>query len=149
MMRRRSHHLLSATVALGLAVALGAGSQAATDDYKVVVHPDNPAPAVDRAFLREIYLRKATDWSGLGPIRPIELTKRFAVRERFAHEVLKKTTAQLKVYWNQQIFSGKGVPPPEADTPAAAVAYVLANPGAIAYLPADSDPGRAKVIRVQ
>ena len=149
MLRLRSHHLLSAAVALGLAVALGAGSQAATDDYKVIVHPDNPLPGVDRAFLREIYLRKASDWTGLGPIHPIDLAMRFSVRERFAHEVLRKTTAQLRVYWNQQIFSGKGVPPPEAGTPAAAVAYVLANPGAIAYLPADSDPGRAKVIRVQ
>jgi hypothetical protein len=54
-----------------------------------------------------------------------------------------------KIYWNQQIFSGKGVPPPEADSTAAAVAYVLANPGAIAYLPADADPGRVKVIEVR
>jgi ABC-type phosphate transport system substrate-binding protein len=149
MLRRRFHPLLSAAVALGLAVALAPGSRAAADDYKVIVNPENPAPAIDRGFLREIYLRKATDWPGLGPIRPLDLAKRFAVRERFAHEVLKKTGAQLKVYWNQQIFSGKGVPPPEADSTAAAVAYVLANPGAIAYLPADADPGKAKVIRVQ
>jgi ABC-type phosphate transport system substrate-binding protein len=148
MTRRGIHHLLSAAVAVGFAVALAAGSVAATDDYKVVVNPSNPVIAVDRAFLREIYLRKATDWTGDGPIRPIELANRFSVRERFAHEVLKKTPAQLKIYWNQQIFSGKGVPPPEADSTAAAVAYVIANPGAIAYLPVDADPGKAKVIKV-
>ena len=62
---------------------------------------------------------------------------------------MRKTPAQLKSYWNQQIFSGKGVPPPEADSPAAAVAYVLANPGAIAYVPADTDPGRTRVIGVR
>jgi hypothetical protein len=149
MLRRRFHHLLSAAVALGLAVAFAPGSHAAADDYKIIVHPENRAPAIDRAFLREVYLRKATDWPGRGPIRPLDLAKRFAVRERFSHEVLKKTAAQLKVYWNQQIFSGKGVPPPEADSSAAAVAYVLATPGAIAYLPADADPGTARVIRVQ
>ena len=149
MTRRRFHHLLSAAAAVGLAVALVARSQAEPVDYKVIVHPENPVSAIDRAFLREIYLRKATDWAGRGPIRPIDLARRFAVRDRFAHEVLKKTSAQVKVYWNQQIFSGKGVPPPEADSTAAAVAYVLANPGAIAYVPADTDPGRAKVIRVQ
>ncbi|HSR95457.1 MAG TPA: hypothetical protein VLM79_00245 [Kofleriaceae bacterium] len=149
MLRRRFHRLLSAAVALGLAVALAPGSHAASDDYKIIVHPENRVPAIDRAFLREVYLRKATDWPGLGPVRPLDLARRFAVRERFAHEVLKKTAAQLKVYWNQQIFSGKGVPPPEAESTAAAVAYVLANPGAIAYLPADADPGKAKVIGVQ
>lgn len=149
MMRRPIHRLLSCAVVLGLAAAVGAGSRAATDDYKVIVHPENPVSAIDRAFLREVYLRKATDWAGVGPVRPIDLAKRFSVRERFDHEVLKKTSAQLKIYWNQQIFSGKGVPPPEADSTAAAVAYVLANPGAIAYLPADADPGRTKVIRVR
>src|SRR5881394_1099469 len=101
MTRRRSHRLLSAAVAVGLAVALAPGSQAAIDEYKVIVNPENPVPAIERAYLREIYLRKATDWTALGPIRPIDLTKRFAVRERFAHEVLNKTLAQLKVYWNQ------------------------------------------------
>jgi ABC-type phosphate transport system substrate-binding protein len=142
------HHLLSAALAVLFAIELADGSAAATDAYKIVVHPDNPVAAVDRAFLREIYLRKATDWTGDGPIRPIDLARRFSVRERFAQEVLKKTPAQLKIYWNQQIFSGKGVPPPEADSTAAAVAYVLANPGAIAYLPVGADPGKAKLIKV-
>lgn len=146
-MRLAPHHLLSVAVA----VALGPGSftaGAATDDFKVIVHPDNPVVAIDRGHLREIYLRKVTDWSGNGAIRPIDLARRFAVRDRFVHDVLRKTPAQLKTYWNQQIFSGKGVPPPEADSPAAAVAYVLANPGAIAYVPLELDPGGAKVIEV-
>jgi ABC-type phosphate transport system substrate-binding protein len=147
-MTRRGIHQLSAAVAVGFAVALAAGSLAATDDYKVIVHPDNPVTSVDRGFLRDAYLRKVTDWTGDGPIRPIDLAKRFSVRERFLQEVLKKTPAQLKIYWNQQIFSGKGVPPPEADSTAAAVAYVLATPGAIAYLPIDADPGKAKMIKV-
>ena len=63
--------------------------------------------------------------------------------------MLRKTPAQLKSYWNQQIFSGKGVPPPEADSTADVIAYVLANPGAVGYLPVDVDPGRAKVVEVK
>jgi ABC-type phosphate transport system substrate-binding protein len=145
----RIHHLLLPAVLVWLVAGFAVGSVAASDDYKIIVHPENPVTAVDRAFLRDVYLRKATDWSPGEPIRPIELTRRFAVRERFAQDVLKKTPAQLKSYWSQQIFSGKGVPPPEADSTVAAVAYVLANPGAIAYLPVDADPGKAKVIRVK
>jgi ABC-type phosphate transport system substrate-binding protein len=148
MTRRGIHHLLSAAVAVGVAIELAAGSAAATDEYKVIVHPGNPVSTVDRTFLRDIYLRKATDWTGAGPIRPIDLARRFSARERFVQEVLRKTPAQLKTYWNQQIFSGKGVPPPEAESTGAVVAYVLANPGAIAYLPGDADPGKTKVIKV-
>jgi hypothetical protein len=134
---------------VAVALATAGDPVAAPDDYKVVVNPKNPITAIDRTFLREAYLRRATDWTTGEPIRPIDLVTRFAVRERFAIDVLKKTPAQLKRYWNQQIFSGKGVPPPEAESPAVAIAYVLGNPGAVAYLPTDADTGRAKVIGVK
>jgi hypothetical protein len=147
-MTRPGTHLVM-FVAVALAAAGTGDPVAAPDDYKVVVNPRNPITAIDRAFLREAYLRRTTDWAGGGPIRPIDLATRFAVRERFAIDVIRKTPAQLKRYWNQQIFSGKGVPPPEAESPAAAVAYVLGNTGAVAYLPLDADTGRAKVIGVK
>ena len=63
--------------------------------------------------------------------------------------MIRKTPSQLRTYWNQQIFSGKGVPPPEADSVASAIQYVLANKGAIAYIPADADAGKAKVIGIR
>lgn len=147
-MARPGIHLLLC-ISVVLTIRGGADPVAAIDDYRVVVNPENPITAVDRAFLRDAYLRRTADWTGGEPIRPIDLATRFAVRERFVVDVLKKTPAQLKRYWNQQIFSGKGVPPPEAESPAAAVAYVLGNRGAIAYLPLDADAGRAKVIGVK
>jgi hypothetical protein len=41
------------------------------------------------------------------------------------------------------------VPPPEAESPAGVIQYVLANKGAVGYIPAEVDPGKAKVIRVR
>jgi hypothetical protein len=69
--------------------------------------------------------------------------------ERFVREVIRKTPAQLKSYWNQQIFSGSGVPPPDAESSAAMIAYVVDHPGAIGYLPASVDPGGARVVRLK
>jgi hypothetical protein len=59
---------------------------------------------------------------------------------------MRKTLTQLRSYWNQQIFSGKGVPPPELDSEAAVIRYVLSNRGAIGYLPPGVNPGAAKVV---
>jgi hypothetical protein len=131
---------------LGPAPSLASG---AAGDFKVIVHPDNPATSVDRDFLRRAYLKKATSWSHGSTIRPIDLAAGSAARTRFTRDVLKKTPSQLRSYWNQQIFSGKGVPPAEARTPAAAIAYVLANPGAVAYIPSDVDAGGAKVVELR
>jgi ABC-type phosphate transport system substrate-binding protein len=147
MVRRAIPSVLGVALAIWFAIAVA--SAAASDDYKVIVNPDNPVGEIDRQFLRDAFLRKTTDWDGGATIQPIDLGRRFPVRERFAQDVLKKTPSQLRSYWNQQIFSGKGVPPPEADSTAAVVEYVLGHRGAVAYLPLDADAGAAKVVKVK
>jgi len=141
--------LLTATIAV-LAVGRGRDAVAANEaGFVVIVNPDNSTSEVDRAFLRDAFLRKISRWGNGETIKPIDLSRRFAAREQFAREVLKKSLPQLKRYWSQQIFSGKGVPPPESDSEKALISYVLANRGAIGYLPAGSDPGGAKVVKVK
>jgi ABC-type phosphate transport system substrate-binding protein len=132
-----------------LTIGLGVAGLARADDgeFQVIVHPDNPATAVDRGFLRDVYHKKTTCWRGGAVARPIDLPPG-RVRERYTQSVLKKTRAQLRSYWNQQIFSGKGVPPPAAESVAAAIAYVRGNPGAVGYVPAGADVTGAKVVRL-
>ena len=143
--------LALATVVAAFALALGLAStgRAAESGFKVIVHPENPVTSVDREFLRNAFLKKASGWSTGETIRPVDLASRYPARDQFTHQILRKTPAQLRSYWNQQIFSGKGVPPPEATTPRQAIEYVLAHPGAVGYLPADVDPRGAKVIEVR
>jgi ABC-type phosphate transport system substrate-binding protein len=141
--------LLAALVAGVLALAGGGHARAASDGSVIIVNPENPAIEVSRDFLRDAFLKKASSWPSGEAVRPVDLTRRFGVREAFAREILKKTLPQLKRYWNQQIFSGKGVPPPELDSEKAVIAYVLANKGAIAYLPAGVDLGGVKVVKVK
>jgi hypothetical protein len=143
----------STFIALLLAIALvGAvrpGSpRAGSATFKVIVHPDNPTTRIHRGFLRRAFLKKDLRGKHGASLRPIDLPRGTAARERFTRDVLKKSSAQLRNYWNQQVFSGKGVPPPEADSEDAAIAYVLANPGAVGYLPTDADPQGAKVIEI-
>jgi ABC-type phosphate transport system substrate-binding protein len=144
-----------AFIAFVLVVAVAAASARVTvaasqPELKIIVHPHNPVMRIERDRLRNIYLKKVVAWPGTGDtIRPIDLSPKLAARDLFTRKVLKKTPAQLKAYWNQQIFSGKGVPPPQVDRAQDAVAFVLANPSAIAYVPAQVDHGDAKVIEVE
>jgi ABC-type phosphate transport system substrate-binding protein len=48
----------------------------------------------------------------------------------------------VKSYWQQQIFSGRDVPPPEKQTENDVVAFVRSNPGAIGYVSKGVDIGR-------
>jgi hypothetical protein len=138
--------LLAAILSLALT---GASSSALNDDFKVIVHPSNPVSVVSRDFLRAAFLKKVIKWQHGEPLRPIDLTEKLGARQRFTEEVLLKSPAQLRSYWIQRIFSGTGVPPVETDSPAAAIAHVLADPGAVAYLPIHVDSGRAKVVMLK
>jgi len=146
----RAPRIIVRLVALALIVA-GVANASIADDvgFKVIVNPDNSATSVDRDFLRDVYLKKATEWSGGETTYPIDLGSKFPERDRFTDQVIRKTAAQLRTYWNQQIFSGKGVPPPEVDSVAEVIEYVMSNKGAVGYIPSDADPGKAKVIRIR
>jgi ABC-type phosphate transport system substrate-binding protein len=136
--------LTLALVMLGLAST----SLAYEERFKVIINPDNPSDSVSRDFLRDAYLKKATDWHG-ETIRPIDLASKNAAREQFTKDVIRKSPSQLRTYWSQQVFSGKGVPPPEVRSTADVVSYVLANKGAVGYVPIDTDTGKAKVIPIR
>lgn len=144
-LRAISTCLLLATIWLSSASASVAGDHA----FQLIVHPDNAVTSLSRDFVRDAFLKKASRWPGGGAIRPVDLPRSLAARKSFSEEVLRKSLVQLRSYWSQRIFSGTGVPPPEAESASAAVAYVLANPGAVAYLPLGTDVGRAKVISLK
>lgn len=128
---------------------LSSSSIASSENFKVIVHPDNPVNVVERAWLRDVYLKKTLKWRHGPHVRPIGLSTPRSVHENFTEHVLDKTEAQLRNYWIQRIFSGTGVPPPEAASANAAVSYVLANPGAVAYVPVEADTAGARVVQAR
>jgi hypothetical protein len=144
---RQARSGIALLVVLTLCLAPSRRSRAGEGEgFVVIVHPANPATAVERGFLQAGYLNKLNRWGDGTTLLPIDLRASFPVRERFTRQVLKKSPQQLKRYWSQQIFSGKGVPPPEAESTAAVIAFVLGHPGAVGYLPAGVDPGGAKIV---
>jgi ABC-type phosphate transport system substrate-binding protein len=103
-------------------------------EYVLIVHPGIPASRIDRNFLAEIFLRRATRWPDDAPIRPVDLGPESRTRARFSQEILSRSVSSVRSYWQQRIFSGQGLPPPELGDSDAVVAYVLSHPGAIGYV---------------
>ena len=60
-----------------------------------------------------------------------------------------RSVPAVKNYWQSMIFSGRGTPPPEAQLPDQVLAFVRADPGAVGYVPADTELGEGvKVLAV-
>jgi len=114
--------------------------------YRVIVHPSNPVTSVDQRFLADAFLKKITRWGNDEPIRPVDLHSDSAVRRHFSDETLRRSVSAVKSYWQQLVFSGRGVPPPEMDNDEQVVRFVLRNPGAIGYVSGTTSVENAKVV---
>jgi ABC-type phosphate transport system substrate-binding protein len=124
-------------------------AQSAPSVYQVVVNPNNPSSAVDREFLEDAFLKKIATWPSGEAIRPVDLAPESPVRRRFSEEILRRSVDAVKGYWQQRIFSGRDVPPPELDTSEDVVKYVLRYEGAVGYVSGSAKLEGVKVVSVR
>jgi len=133
--------------AMVLAMAISAFAGAA--DFKVIVNSSNSSAKISKTDLNAIFLKKMARWSDGTPVEPVNQSKKSAVRESFTTTVHGKSVAAVDSYWQQQIFSGRDVPPPEKASDAEIVAFVRSNPGAIGYVTNAAATAGVKTISVE
>jgi ABC-type phosphate transport system substrate-binding protein len=140
---------LALTPALAASRAVVFGEASGVPPFLVIVNPDVTSTALDRKFLQDAFLKKVTRWPDGAAIHPADLTPSSAVRRRFSEDVLNRSVDAVRSYWQQRIFSGRDVPPPELDSDDEAVAYVLKHEGGIAYVSGSTKLNGARVVTVR
>ena len=133
-------------VALGIRAAQSGAQDASA--YKVIVHPANATTQVSRLKVGEMFLKKAARWPDGTPVMPVEPSARTPIRQRFTLEIYGKQVIAISAYWQQMIFGGKAIPPPEKSSDVDVVAYVRDTPGAIGYVWAGADTSGVRVVAV-
>jgi ABC-type phosphate transport system substrate-binding protein len=141
--------LALATVAIGLLSIGSVQAAPAVPPFHVIVNPANPATVVDRAFVAQAFLKKVRRWPDGQTIYPVDLTRDSAVRRQWSVELLGRSVEAVKNYWQQLIFAGRDLPPPEMPSENEVVTYVLHNPGAIGYISGAAPLHGAKVLGFQ
>ncbi len=126
-----------------------AQSRPASPPFRVIVNPQNQAASVDRRFLADAFLKKVSRWGDGEAVRPVDLGPDSAVRGRFSEDVLRRSVSAVKNYWQQLVFSGRDVPPPELDSDDQVVAYVLRFGGAVGYVSPAANVDRVKVLSLK
>jgi ABC-type phosphate transport system substrate-binding protein len=137
---------------LGLAIMSATAALAdarSADGYRLLVHPSNRIEKVEKRFLTQVFLKKVTRWPDNEAIRPVDLSAASEVRRQFVEDVMNRSIGSVINYWQQQIFSGRNVPPPELESERAVVEFVLSHPGAVGYVSAAANVGAAKVVVVE
>lgn len=138
---------------LSLAAALLSESRAeaesAAPTHVIIVHPKSTTTALAREALGDIFLKKAARWPTGEPALPVDQKSGTVVREVFSRAVLRRSTAAVRSYWMQRIFSGREVPPPELDGDAAVVNYVANHVGAVGYVSTSANVSTVKPLVVR
>ena len=126
--------LLAAVSALVAFATLSPERAGAQTSFVVVVNVTNPASSIGRSQLAALFTKKEQSWSDGSPAFPVDLPADDPTREAFTAAIHGKSANAIRAYWQQQIFSGRQVPPPERDSDEQVLAYVRTTVGAVGYV---------------
>jgi len=135
-------HRIAIALLTGTALVTGT-AQAAS--YKIIVNNSVPVASLSKKAASDLFLKKTTKWEDGTAVMPVDQTDSSTAREGFSKAVHGKPAAAVKSYWNQQIFSGREVPPVEKKTDAEVLSFVRSTAGAIGYV---SDAAAVDGVRV-
>jgi ABC-type phosphate transport system substrate-binding protein len=118
--------------------------------YQIIVHPDGPAVSgLDARFVADVFLKKVRNWPNGEPIRPVDLEPSSQVRQRFSEEVIHRPVAAVRAYWQQRLFSGRDIPPPEMGSDEAVINFVMKHVGAIGYVSSGTTSPGPRIVAVR
>lgn len=117
--------------------------------YVVIVNVDNPITVLDHTTLTNIFLRRLTHWPNGETIRPVDRADNSDLRKMFVSDIFNQSMGAVKTYWQQVIFSGNNVPPPELNSDEAVVRYVQTHRGAVGYISSVAASNAVKVITIK
>jgi ABC-type phosphate transport system substrate-binding protein len=141
--------LLIAVMAIVLDAGVVHADKPPPPPYLVIVNTANPTIRASRGFVSDAFLKKTTRWPNDDVIRPVDQAEDSAVRRRFSEDVLRRSVAAVKSYWQQIVFTGRDLPPPELGSDDEVVTFVTKHPGAIGYVAGDARIVGVKILLVE
>ena len=102
--------------------------------FKLIVNSENPVETMSIDQISKTFFKKISHWENGARIMPVDLTNSSTIRVSFSKSVLGKNVSAVKAFWQKQIFSGRGVPPPEKRNEKDVLQFVSENLGAIGYV---------------
>ncbi|HUP30565.1 MAG TPA: phosphate ABC transporter substrate-binding protein [Usitatibacter sp.] len=117
---------------LGLMAAWGWPAHA--QEVVAVVSARSPVTALNAGQVADIFLGKTSRFPDGSQAVPIDLVEDSPARDRFYAQYAGKSPAQVKAHWSKIIFTGRGQPPRQANSPSEVKKIIADNPNAIGYI---------------
>lgn len=139
--------ILASLVAAWLSFGISGVAHAAA--FKIIANHSVGVGSLSAKAASDLFLKKTTKWDNGAPVVPVDQVESAAVRDEFSRAVHGRQAAAVKSYWNQQIFSGREVPPVEKRSDAEVLAFVRSTAGAVGYVSATAPTDGVRVVPLQ
>lgn len=93
----------------------------------------------------QLFLGRRTTLANGTPVKLVDLPAG-TVRDRLYLLLTGKNPIQTRAYWSRQVFTGRALPPREAESQQQARDWLATTPDAIGYLPADVIDDRLQIL---
>jgi len=112
---------------------------------KVIVNVSNKIETLSAKEISLLFLKKVRKWDDGSKVLPVDRVEDSPTRKIFSDEILGRKISAIEAFWQKQIFTGRGVPPPEKNSDKEVLKYVEENNGAIGYISSSTDVKGFKV----
>lgn len=124
----------------------GLSLYAHADDIAVIAHPQATFNTVTMAETRQLFMGKSKTLPNAQTALPLMHPEDSLMRTRFDRVVLERDSKQMRAYWAQMIFTGRGKPPRQLADDESMKKEVSANVNAIGYVDGKSVDASVKVV---
>lgn len=117
----------------------------ANAEVVVIGNPAGP-DSITSEEVRDIYLNRSKALPDGQRVTPFELPESNETRDAFHNAVTGRSNTQLKAFWSQQVFTGKGQPPRELGSATVMKSTISSTPGGIGYIDSSDVDDSVKVL---
>ena len=115
-------------------------------DLVLVANPQSGIERLTQDEVVNIYLGRYRRLTSGIVAEPVDLADESELRARFYRSLVNKSLAEINAYWARLVFSGKTRPPQPVGNVEAALQYVSAKPGGLAYLERSQADRRVRIV---
>jgi len=117
---------------------LTTGARAVADDTSrevvVVMSAESGVESMTREQVEALFLGRAHRLPNGERAVPVDQGEGSPVRDRFAREILGRSSAQIRSHWSRIVFTGRGRPPRTVEDSKAVLRAVTEDPRVIGYM---------------
>lgn len=128
-----------------MAMSLTALAGTAAADIAIVVNPSMPDIEVDELLLKDLFLGKTSRLPGTKSLLVVD-QEPGPVRDEFLQNLIQKPDSQVRAYWAQLVFTGRGQPPKRVMDDDEVKLLVSDNPSVLGYIDVGSVDASVKVL---